>query len=52
MKLTHHGLEIELPDDWWSEAGMRGLYPHLRPIELIRGCFPMSAKFLLQTWGQ
>jgi len=24
MKFTHHGLQIELPDDWWTEAGMPG----------------------------
>jgi hypothetical protein len=22
MKFTHHGLPIELPDDWWDEASM------------------------------
>src|ERR1700675_1129368 len=24
MKFTHHGLPIELNDDWWTKAGMRG----------------------------
>jgi hypothetical protein len=24
MKFTHHGLQVELPDDWWAEAGMQG----------------------------
>jgi len=27
MKLTYHGLQIEMPDDWWTEAGMRGFVP-------------------------
>jgi len=27
MKLTHHGLQIEMPDDWWTEAGMQGFIP-------------------------
>jgi hypothetical protein len=22
MEFKHHGLKIELPDDWWAEAGM------------------------------
>jgi len=27
MKFTHHGLQVEMPDDWWTEAGMRGFVP-------------------------
>jgi len=27
MNFTHHGLQIEIPDDWWTEAGMRGFAP-------------------------
>ena len=27
MIFTHHGLQIEMPDDWWTEAGMRGFVP-------------------------
>ena len=27
MQLTHHGLQIEMPDDWWTEAGMEGFAP-------------------------
>src|SRR5437016_13957847 len=27
MKFTHHGLQIEIPFDWWTEAGMRGFVP-------------------------
>jgi hypothetical protein len=27
VKFTHHGLQVELPDDWWTEAGMRGFVP-------------------------
>ena len=27
MKLSHHGIVIELPDDWWAEAGMVSFVP-------------------------
>jgi hypothetical protein len=27
MKFTHHGLQVELPDEWWNEAGMQGFVP-------------------------
>jgi hypothetical protein len=27
MIFTHHGLKIEMPDDWWTEAEMRGFVP-------------------------
>jgi len=27
MKFTHYGLQIEIPEDWWTEAGMRGFVP-------------------------
>lgn len=27
MKLSHHGIDVELPDDWWAEAGMVGFEP-------------------------
>jgi hypothetical protein len=27
MKFAHHGLQFELPDEWWTEAGMRGFVP-------------------------
>ena len=27
MKFTHHGLQIEMPDECWTEAGMRGFVP-------------------------
>ncbi len=27
MKFTHHGLQIEIPDEWWTEAGMRLFVP-------------------------
>ena len=27
MKLTHHGLQVELPDEWWIEAEMMEFVP-------------------------
>jgi hypothetical protein len=27
MKFTHHGLQIEMRGEWWTEAGMRGFVP-------------------------
>jgi hypothetical protein len=30
MNITHHGLQIELDDAWWDEAGMRGFVPTRR----------------------
>jgi len=27
MKLTHHGLQVELPDEWWIEAKMMEFVP-------------------------
>jgi len=25
--MTHHGLQVELPDEWWIEAEMAGFVP-------------------------
>jgi hypothetical protein len=30
MKIEHHGLSVELPDDWWAEAGMIDFVPTSR----------------------
>jgi hypothetical protein len=30
MKIEHHGLSDELPDDWWVEAGMIDFVPKSR----------------------
>ena|ERR1700722_16699458 len=27
MKLSHYGIDITVPDDWWVEAGMVGFVP-------------------------
>jgi hypothetical protein len=27
MRFSHHGLEIELEDEWWIAAGMTGFVP-------------------------
>jgi hypothetical protein len=30
MKFAHHGIEFELPDAWWADAGMAGFSPGSR----------------------
>jgi hypothetical protein len=30
MIITHHGLTIELLDEWWAEAGMIGFVPNFK----------------------
>jgi len=30
MKVEHHGLSVDLPDDWWLEAGMTNFTPKTR----------------------
>jgi hypothetical protein len=40
MKFTHHGLEVEMPDDWWTEAGMRGFAPTFTAYRVNRKLFP------------
>jgi hypothetical protein len=27
MRFPHHGLQVDLDDDWWKEAGMAGFSP-------------------------
>jgi hypothetical protein len=40
MELTHHGLQIEMPDDWWTEAGMRGFVPTFTAYRVNQRLFP------------
>ena len=38
MKLTHHELQIELLDAWWTEAGMGGFVPTSKAYRTDGGC--------------
>jgi len=40
MKLTHHGLEIEMLDEWWTEAGMRAFVPTFTAYRVNQRLFP------------
>jgi hypothetical protein len=40
MKFTHHGLQIEIPEDWWTEAGMRGFAPTFTAYRVNQKLFP------------
>jgi hypothetical protein len=40
MKFAHHGLQIEIPDDWWTEAGMRGFIPTFTAYRVNQKLFP------------
>ena len=40
MRFLHNGIEYELPDTWWSEAGMNAFIPHGRSYRLGVSEFP------------
>lgn len=42
MKLMHHELQIELPDDWWVEAGMASFVAGSRAYRTDRKCSEAS----------
>lgn len=39
MKITHHGLTEDLPDEWWAEAGMVDFVPHSRAYRTDQRAF-------------
>ena len=51
MKFTHHGLQIEIPDDWWTEAGMRGFFPTFTAYRVNQKLFPNTREVLIQEIG-
>ena len=51
MKFTHHGLQIEIPDDWWTEAGMRGFVPTFTAYRVNQKLFPNAREVLIQDMG-
>jgi hypothetical protein len=51
MKFTHHGLQIEIPDDWWAEAGMRGFFPTFTAYRVNQKLFPNTREVLIQEIG-
>lgn len=39
MKVAHHGVEAELCDSWWSEAGMEDFVPSAKSFRVALGKF-------------
>src|SRR5437667_8912654 len=51
MKFTHHGLQIELPDDWWTEAGMPGFVPVFKAYRVNHSLFQNVREVPLEDVG-
>jgi hypothetical protein len=51
MKFTHHGLQIEIPDDWWTEAGMRGFVPTFTAYRVNQSLFQNVREVLIGDIG-
>jgi len=51
MKFTHHGLQIEIPDDWWTEAGMRGFVPTFTAYRVNQRLFQNVREVLIGDIG-
>src|SRR5229473_875895 len=47
MKFTHHGLQIEIPDEWWTETGMRGFVPTFTAYRVSQRSFPNVREVLI-----
>ena len=51
MKFTHHDLQIEIPDEWWTEAGMRGFVPTFTAYRVNQKLFPNAQEVLIKDIG-
>ena len=51
MKFTHHGLQIEMPDDWWTEAGMPGFVPVFKAYRVNNRLFQNVREVPLEDVG-
>ena len=51
MKFTHHGLQIEIPDEWWIEAGMRGFMPTFTAYRVNQRLFQNVREVLIKDVG-
>src|SRR5258708_36921032 len=51
MKFTHHGLQIEMPDDWWTEAGMPGFVPVFKAYRVNHSLFQNVREAPLEEGG-
>jgi len=51
MKFTHHGLQIEMPDDWWTEAGMPGFVPVFKAYRVNHSLFQNVREVPLEDVG-
>lgn len=45
MKVSHHGVEAELCDSWWSEARMMGFTPSTKSFRVALGRFTAQEVF-------
>jgi len=51
MKFTHHGLQVELSDEWWNEAGMRGFVPTFTAYRVNQKLFQNVREVLIKDVG-
>jgi len=51
MKFTHHGLQVELPDEWWNEAGMQGFVPTFAAYRVNQRLFQKARAVLIKEVG-
>lgn len=45
MRVSHHGIEVELLDSWWSEANMEGFVPLSRAFRIDSNVFKVQDVF-------
>jgi hypothetical protein len=51
MRFMHHGLHIEIPDEWWTEAGMRGFVPTFTAYRVNQSLFPNAREVTIRDIG-
>jgi hypothetical protein len=51
MKLTHHGLRFELPDEWWIEAEMTGFVPRAATYRVDHNLFENVREVRIEEVG-
>jgi|SRR5713226_3933377 len=51
MKFTHHGLQVDLPDDWWTEAEMQGFVPAFTAYRVDHNLFQDVLEVLIEDVG-
>jgi len=51
MKLTHHGLQVELLDEWWVEAEMTGFVPRAATYRVDHNLFENVREVRIEEVG-